>query len=187
MSAALTRPPVQLSATAIAAAGRAIGLDHLARLVDQLVGEQIVAHRPSSIRMFATAWAAMPSPRPVKPSRSVVVALMLTCDCGKAEDFRDPRAHGRAMRADLGLLANDRAVDMVDDPAADRGPAAAAWARKMVGRGALPLRVGRREMLADVAEAGGAEQGVGDGVEHDVGIAVAGEAARRGEWRSRPS
>ena len=32
-------------------------------------------------------------------------------------------------------------------------------------------------MLADVAEAGGAEQGVGDRVEHDVGIAVPGEAA----------
>ena len=32
-------------------------------------------------------------------------------------------------------------------------------------------------MLADVAEAGGAEQGVGDRVKHDVGIAVAGEAA----------
>ena len=32
-------------------------------------------------------------------------------------------------------------------------------------------------MLADVAEAGGAEQSVGDGVKHDVGVAVAGEAA----------
>ena len=32
-------------------------------------------------------------------------------------------------------------------------------------------------MLADIAEAGGAEQGIGDRVEHDVGIAVAGEAA----------
>ena len=32
-------------------------------------------------------------------------------------------------------------------------------------------------MLADVAEAGGAEQSVSDRVEHDVGIAVAGKAA----------
>ena len=46
-----------------------------------------------------------------------------------------------------------------------------------VGGRAFPLRVGRREMLADVAEAGGAEQGVGDRMEHDVGIAVAGKAA----------
>ena len=42
---------------------------------------------------------------------------------------------------------------------------------------AFPARVGRREMLADVAEAGRAEQRVGDGMEDDVGIAVAGEAA----------
>ena len=46
--------------------------------------------------------------------------------------------------------------------------------------GASPLRVGRREMLADIAEPGGAEQGVGDGVEHDVGVAV----ARRGRGRA---
>ena len=43
--------------------------------------------------------------------------------------------------------------------------------------GALPLRIGGREMLADIAQAGGAEQCIGDGVEHDVGIAVAGETA----------
>ena len=36
-------------------------------------------------------------------------------------------------------------------------------------------------MLADIAEAGGAEQCVGDGVEDDVGIAVAGEAAVVGD------
>ena len=32
-------------------------------------------------------------------------------------------------------------------------------------------------MLADVAKPGRAEQRIGDGVEHDVGIAVAGEPA----------
>ena len=61
-----------------AAAGGAVGVDHLARLVDQLVGKQGVAHFEHPIRMLATAWAAMPSRRPVKPSPSVVVALMLT-------------------------------------------------------------------------------------------------------------
>ena len=35
-------------------------------------------------------------------------------------------------------------------------------------------------MLADVAEAGRAEQGVGDGVKDDVGIAVAGKPAAVG-------
>ena len=41
----------------------------------------------------------------------------------------------------------------------------------------LPLRVGVGEELADVAERGGAEQGVGDRVEDDVGVGVAGQAA----------
>ena len=39
-----------------------------------------------------------------------------------------------------------------------------------------PLRVGVGEVLADVAEPGRAEQRVGDGVGHDVGVAVAGQA-----------
>ena len=39
-------------------------------------------------------------------------------------------------------------------------------------------RVGVGVGVADVAEAGGAEQGVGHGVQHDVGVAVAGQAAR---------
>ena len=48
------------------------------------------------------------------------------------------------------------------------------------GGGAAPLRVGRREMLADVAGADRAEHRVGDRVEHDVGVAV----ARRGRGRA---
>jgi hypothetical protein len=32
--------------------------------------------------------------------------------------------------------------------------------------------------VTDVAEAGGAEQGVGDGVQNDVGVAMAEQAAR---------
>src|SRR5260221_5217624 len=39
-------------------------------------------------------------------------------------------------------------------------------------------------MLADVAKAGGAEQGIGEGVKDDVGIAVAGEAAVMGQLDS---
>ena len=56
---------------------------------------------------------------------------------------------------------------------------------EQVGRRAFPLRVRRREMLADVAEARGAEQGVGDRVEDDVGVAVAGEARANGALRCR--
>ena len=47
----------------------------------------------------------------------------------------------------------------------------------MVRGRAFPARVRRREMLADVAKAGRAEQGVGDGMEHHVGVAVPSETA----------
>ena len=36
-------------------------------------------------------------------------------------------------------------------------------------------------MLADVAETGGAQQGIGDRMEDDVGVAVAGEARGVGD------
>ena len=69
-------------------------------------------------RTVATACAAMPSPRPVKPRRSVVVALTLTRSAATAEDRRDTIDHRRAMRADAGPLADDRHVDRGDDAAA---------------------------------------------------------------------
>jgi hypothetical protein len=37
-----------------------------------------------------------------------------------------------------------------------------------------------REMLANIAKGSGAQQGVGNGVQHDIGIAVSGEAAAVG-------
>ena len=43
---------------------------------------------------------------------------MLTDGSGMAEDGGDAAAHGRAVRADLRLLADDRAIDMVDGAAA---------------------------------------------------------------------
>src|SRR4029079_3109444 len=60
-------------------ARRAIGFDDLLRLVVELLRQKPFGHRIFSNRMFATACAAMPSRRPVNPSPSVVVALMLTC------------------------------------------------------------------------------------------------------------
>ena len=44
-------------------------------------------------------------------------------------------------------------------------------------RRAAPLRVARREVLADVARAGRAEHRVDHRVQRDVGVAVPGEAA----------
>src|SRR5881397_185650 len=58
----------------------AVGLDDLARLSHQLLRQKIITHFGQyPIRMLATAWAAMPSRRPVKPRPSVVVAFTLTC------------------------------------------------------------------------------------------------------------
>ena len=64
---------------------------------------RIVSHRdaPSAPDQVATACAAMPSPRPVKPSRSVVVALTLTALDVNAEQCRraaraSPRGAGRS-------------------------------------------------------------------------------------------
>ena len=76
----------------------------------------------SPIRIVATAWAAMPSPRPVKPSRSVVVALMLTSAERQPQQRRDPRPHRVPMRADPRRLADDGEVDMRDPAAGLRRP-----------------------------------------------------------------
>lgn len=38
----------------------------------------------------------------------------------------------------------------------------------------LPAQIRRREMFADITQAGGAQKGIGDCVKNDVGIAVAG-------------
>src|SRR5262249_15270231 len=50
--------------------------------------------------------------------------------------------------------------------------------------GARPTLIGVRKVLADVAQAGGAEQGIGDRVRDHVGVAVAGETALVGKLAS---
>ncbi len=42
----------------------------------------------------------------------------------------------------------------------------------------MPFGVGIGIGVANIAEAGRAEQGVGDGVQHHIGVAMPGEAAR---------
>ena len=59
------------------------------------------------------------------------------------------------------------------------------WREQHERVGARPLRVGVGEVLADVAEPGGAEQRVGDGVGDDVGVAVADAARARRRRRRR--
>jgi hypothetical protein len=65
---------------------------------------------------------------------------------------------------------------MVDDGSA-RAEQPNGMGEEAIRRHALPYRIRRREMLADVAETGGAEQRVRDCVKHDVGVAVPGKTA----------
>jgi tRNA-dihydrouridine synthase B len=76
------------------------------------------------------------------------------------------------MGTDARRLADDRDVDMGDHAAAlfDQRPRAIEEQRR--GR-AAPLRVGWREMVANVAAADRAENGIRQRVEHHVGVAMA--------------
>src|SRR5262245_52973485 len=81
------------------------------------------------------------------------------------------------MRTHFRLLCDHSAIDMIDDRRAltnDRG----SMCEEGVGRGILPLWIGRREMLTDVAEPRCSQQSVGDSMKDDVGVAVPRETAR---------
>ena len=91
----------------------------------------------------------------------------------------DVLAHGRDVRRHLGLLGDDGDVDVADTVSAvaqQRDDVAQEHAR--VGTGVGGVGVG--EEVADVAEGGGAEQGVAEGVEGHVGIAMAQQATVMG-------
>ena len=137
----------------------------------------VIEHQRLGISTVATAWAAMPSRRPVKPSLSVVVAFTLTRSAIDAGDARDAGHHGVAMRADARRLADQGEVEM-HDAAAARRQQLDGVAQEAVGRDAAPLRIGRREVLADVAGADRAQHGVGQRMQRHVGVGMAGEGVR---------
>ena len=122
----------------------------------------------------------MPSPRPVKPSFSLVVAFTPTRSIATPGDLGDARAHRVAMRADPRRLAHDGDVEMRDAPAAC-ARALDREGEEPVGRGAAPVRIARREMHADIAVGERAQDGVDQRMEHDVGVGMAGQAARMGD------
>ena len=128
------------------------------------------ASRPA--RRVATAIAAMPSPRPTKPMPSLVVNLTFTCQrAARAPPARRSRMRV-AVRAELGRLADDRGVDVARrQPLLGQEPAHLLEQLDRVG--VAPALVGVREVLADVAEPGGAEQRVDHRVGQDVGVGVA--------------
>ena len=76
------------------------------------------------------------------------------------------------MRADLRPFADHGHVAMGND-AALVGDQAAGMGQELVGGGTAPALVGRREMLADIAGADGAQDGIGQRMEPDIGIGMA--------------
>ena len=81
------------------------------------------------------------------------------------------------MRADLRRFADEGRVEM-DDRAAARPHAFRRMGEKDFRRRALPLRIGGREMLADVALGQRAVERVGERVQADVGVGMAAERCR---------
>ncbi len=131
-------------------------------------------------RTVAVANAAMPSPRPVNPIFSLVVALTATRVDGDAGDLGDARAHRVAVRPDARRLADDGDVEMRDASAA-RAHALDRECEETIGGGAAPLRIARREVHADIAVGERAEDGIDQRMQHDVGIGMPGQSARMGD------
>ena len=126
--------------------------------------------------MVALAVAAMPSSRPVKPRRSLVVAFTDTRDTGTFAIS--------AMRARIASRCGPifgRSQISVTSRLAIAAAALAHPLRRViqeaVGRGAFPLHVGRRKMRADIAVGQRAEDGVDQRMQADVAVGMGKEAA----------
>ncbi len=135
-------------------------------------------------------WRRCPSRRPMKPRPSIVVAFTPTRSTSMPRMPAIGRAHGLAVRPDLRRLAQDRHVD-VGDAAAQLCDARRRIREEDTRGGAAPRRVARREVLADVAVADGAERCIGQCVQrrrrHPSGLrgAGCGGSSRRTARRDR--
>ena len=120
----------------------------------------------------------MPSPRPVKPSFSLVVALTADAADGNAGDLGDARAHGVAMRRDARRFAHDRHVEMRDHAARARAPARRR--RRENGPTTAPFHCGSLggKCDADIAVGERAENGVDQRMQRHIGVRMPGHAAR---------
>ena len=131
-------------------------------------------HRCSS----ATACAARPSPRPVKPRRSVVVARTLTRPTSTPSapasrshiSSRRPRRSAAPRRR--GRSRRSRA------PSPPRAPRGRPLQRRSSEDAPRYCSSSGREERADVAEVRGAEDRVDERVRDDVAVGVAGQTAR---------
>ena len=80
------------------------------------------------------------------------------------QDVGDPLADGLAIGQELGPLGKDNAID-VDNAKADRRHGIAGGNEHLGGVAAAVGRIGIGKHLADVAERGRPQEGVGDGVQ----------------------
>ena len=125
----------------------------------------------------ATAKQAMPSARPSAPRPSARLPFTVT----GAPTASLSRASISARRgASFGASSTTVQSTLPGSQPAARTSATARRSRSMLSAPAQ-RGVGVGEVLADVAEPGGAEERVGDGVGDHVGVAVAGQAALAGE------
>ncbi len=94
---------------------------------------------------------------------------------GEPEASAQAIAHLGEMGFEFGPFGDDDGIDVTDLPAlvedqlVDLG-------EELQAIGAFPLGVFGGEVVADIAQAGGSEHGIHDGVGEDIGIAVADEA-----------
>ena len=142
----------------------------------QEVGAIRVADDVHRVRS-ATAWAASPSPRPVKPRRSVVVARTAhrVASTPSAPASRSPIS--LAHIPDPWLLPDEDAVGVHELPAGLAHLAVGLGKEVERRRSTVPLVSGGEER-ADVAEVRGAEDRVDERMRDDVAVRVAGEPAR---------
>src|SRR5260370_1452158 len=97
-----------------------------------------------------------------------------------AGDLGDTGTHRVAMRADARRLAHDGDVEMGDAPI-PRAHALDREGQEPIGGGATPLRIGRREMHADVAVGERSEDGVHEGLKNKVGVGMSGQPTPTGD------
>ncbi len=121
--------------------------------------------------MVALAVAAMPSSRPVKPSRSLVVAFTAMREMSTPDISAILRAHGIAQRADFRPLA-DHGDFEIGDASAARGDALDRVFQEAVGGGAFPLRIAGRKMRADIAIGQRAQDGVDQRMQADIAVGM---------------
>ena len=125
---------------------------------------------------MAIATAAIPSPRPIGPSRSFVVALMLTSDSLTpiaAAMFLSHRGH---VRCDLWRFSDYGCIN-IEDARVFLGEQFSNTLQNFDAADAPNRFVGVWKMLSDVAGADRAEQRIGNRMRQNIGVGMSLEPA----------